>query len=178
MITLSVAKNFSRNLGGKADAKTFRETILYPAFEQDSVTVDLNGTYGFSSLWLKEVFGETALKYKNLITIEQFLERITIISDDISLFGEIRDYIEDAYDEKPALKKPFSYSTKIDLEGLGVTLGIKEDSRGLYELMLGKDFVVSGRYHLDTVYFGRKELKEFLQPFVNYMKEGFENDTY
>lgn len=87
-----------RDEGQKAHSgQEFREEYLEPIFENkhdDSiVVVNLDGTIGFGTSWLEEVFGGLARKYgKDLI-----LKRITFISNEEPyLIDDIKEYITHA----------------------------------------------------------------------------------
>lgn len=103
MIKISIAKNFSKYPGGRYiedgpdSGQEFREEHLAPLLkENNQVQVDLDGTRGYGSSFLEEVFG-------GLIREEGFNssildELLTIISTDDALLDEIESYINDAED--------------------------------------------------------------------------------
>lgn len=98
---IAVAQQFSRTPGarlrdeGPYSGQQFREEILEPAFlthrmSEEGLVVDLDGTYGYGSAWLDEVFGGLARKYG----IEEVLYAVSIISlEEPYLVEEIESYI-------------------------------------------------------------------------------------
>ena len=79
----------------------FRETVLEPAFkealtENKKIVINLDGTLGYGTSWLEEVFGGLVRKYKDIPTAK-FLEMFEFISNEEPyLIDEIREYIRDA----------------------------------------------------------------------------------
>lgn len=85
--------------GKKAHSgEEFREEYLEPNFElakknNVKLIVNLDGTIGYGTSWLEEVFGGLARK----VGKEQVLERIDFISEEEPyLIDDIKQYIKDA----------------------------------------------------------------------------------
>lgn len=83
---------------GEYSGEEFRETILEPIFKKAvdlkmKVTIDLDGTIGYGTSWLEEVFGGLTRKYsKELVN-----KHIEIISNEEPYLKEdINEYIEKA----------------------------------------------------------------------------------
>ena len=76
----------------------FREDFLQPSFEQIKDTdsfliVDLDGTIGYGTSWLEEVFGGLARTYGNEIVAQ----KLNFISEEEPyLIEDIKQYIKDA----------------------------------------------------------------------------------
>lgn len=100
-------KNFSktpgtryRDEGKKAHSgQQFREEILAPAFqkvrngEYGKLVVDLDGTIGYGTSWLEEVFGGLAREYET----QEVLHRLELISNEEPyLIEDINQYIRNA----------------------------------------------------------------------------------
>jgi len=88
-----------RDEGTKAHSgQEFREDYLEPKFkealESDKLlVVNLDGTIGYGTSWLEEVFGGLARDYG----IEEVLNRISFISEEEEyLIEDITQYIKDA----------------------------------------------------------------------------------
>lgn len=104
-IKISVAKDFTTTPGiryksqGAYSGEEFLEKILAPAYEKaesssDTIVVDLDGTSGYASSFLEEVFGGLARKYKN----KNILSKINIISEEEKyLVDEIKEYINKSF---------------------------------------------------------------------------------
>lgn len=96
---ISVAKHFSRYPAGvsKADSdrsgEAFREILVTKLRENDSVQVLLDGTGGFASNWLEEVFH--GLVAKDSFTSEDLHKRLTVHATDESLVIEVWAYMND-----------------------------------------------------------------------------------
>lgn len=104
-ITIKVS-NFSktpgsryRDEGKKAHSgEEFREDILEPAFKQaleknEKILVDLDGTIGYGTSWLEEVFGGLARLHGH----EKVLKILNFKSEEEDyLIGDIKQYITDA----------------------------------------------------------------------------------
>lgn len=88
-----------RDEGTKAHSgQEFREDYLEPTFKKvintsDTILVNLDGTIGYGTSWLEEVFGGLARKYgKNLV-----LEKLSFTSyEEEYLVDDIIQYINDA----------------------------------------------------------------------------------
>jgi len=77
---------------GPFSGERFRDDLLIPALEQhDRVTVNLDGTMGYGSSFLEEVFG--GLLRKPVYAIQDLNARIELKSKDRSLINEIREYL-------------------------------------------------------------------------------------
>lgn len=75
---------------GPNSAVEFRENILLPKLrEYNTVIVDLNGTRGFSSCFLEEVFGGLLSYYHK----EELMKKMKLVSDYSSIEDEAWDYI-------------------------------------------------------------------------------------
>lgn len=88
-----------RDEGTKAHSgQEFREDILESKFQEAlkakiKLIVDLDGTIGYGTSWLEEVFGGLARKYKK----SDVLEIIEFISNEEPyLIDDIKQYIKDA----------------------------------------------------------------------------------
>lgn len=88
-----------RDEGQKAHSgQEFREVFLEPIFEDKAnnesiIVVNLDGTIGFGTSWLEEVFGGLARKYGK----EIILKRVHFISDEEPyLIDDIKEYITHA----------------------------------------------------------------------------------
>lgn len=104
-ITINI-KDFSitpgsryRDEGKKAHSgQEFREDFLEPKFKEalqsdKLLIVNLDGTIGYGTSWLEEVFGGLARNYG----IEEVLNRIEFISEEEEyLIEDITQYIRDA----------------------------------------------------------------------------------
>lgn len=99
MKIINIAKDFSVFPGGRFkkdseySAEEFRDTILIPSIKKhNNITIELDGTRGYSSCFLEEVFG-------GLIRIgynkEYINSHINFISTRKSLITEIQTYIQD-----------------------------------------------------------------------------------
>lgn len=97
---IKIADEFSKTPGaryrsdGKYSGEEFREKFLEPFFEEDQenlITIDLDGTYGYATSFLEETFGGLARKYGS----EVCLKKINFISnEEPSLIDEILGYIK------------------------------------------------------------------------------------
>jgi len=76
----------------------FRDNFLEPAFKNiletnSKLTVNLDGTIGYGTSWLEEVFGGLARRYGNDIV----LSKLNFISEEEPyLIDDILDYIKNA----------------------------------------------------------------------------------
>ncbi|MET0155974.1 MAG: STAS-like domain-containing protein [Rickettsiales bacterium] len=109
MIEINVANQFSRFPYGrkkehtKTSGEAFREGLLLPALKKaapdETVTVVLDGTSGYGSSFLDEVFG--GLVRKNNFSQQDVESKIVIVSkEDPLLIEEIRQYVKEAAQEK------------------------------------------------------------------------------
>lgn len=98
--TLSVAK-FTRFPGIELPADDgytgdrFRKDVLIPAVKEleegQQIVVDLDGTVGYTSAFLREVFDPLAAETH--LSPAQLLQKLTIRSSDRSLIAEVQGYI-------------------------------------------------------------------------------------
>lgn len=101
---IKIAEVFSISPGsrhpdeGDFSGQEFRENILIPMFSQalgakQTLTIDLDGTLGYGTSFLEEVFGGLAREF----TIAEVLTHIKIISNEEDyLIDDIKEYIKDA----------------------------------------------------------------------------------
>lgn len=77
---------------GPFSGERFRDDLLIPALEQnEQVAVNLDGTMGYGSSFLEEVFG--GLLRKPEFAVQDLNARIELRSKDRSLINEIREYL-------------------------------------------------------------------------------------
>ena len=103
---INLAREFSVTPGprykfeGFDSAELFHEKIMSPMVnslkEDDSITIDLDGTFGYGTSFLEEVFGGSVRRYgiefaKNKLNYTSFEEPY--------LITDIEKYIEDAIEE-------------------------------------------------------------------------------
>lgn len=102
-LKINIANDFSRYPGGRKisqgqySGEEFLNTLLKPKFEEalsngTKVVILLDGTEGYGSSFLEEVFGGIVRNYPE-VDINKFLEYIT---NDKFLEQEIKEYIDDA----------------------------------------------------------------------------------
>lgn len=108
MIEINIAHDFTIAPGarnrteGLFSGEEFREIILEPMFllavkNNEKITVNLDGGYGYATSFLEESFGGLARIYG----VQQVLNKLIIISeDDLSLIENIQDYINDCQTTK------------------------------------------------------------------------------
>lgn len=101
--TIKIVEEFSRYPAGRFiddgpfSGEKFREEFIKPLLDDNVIiTIDLNGTRGYGSSFLEEVFGGLV---RNGYSMDFLLTNISFISDDKSLVLEINQYIKDASDE-------------------------------------------------------------------------------
>lgn len=89
----------ARNEGAKAHSgEEFREDYLEPLFKKalstsDTILVNLDGTIGYGTSWLEEVFGGLARIYGK----DKVLEKLSFLSyEEEYLIEDILQYINDA----------------------------------------------------------------------------------
>ncbi len=94
---ISIAKDFALKSGprfakhGDFSGEQFREEFLEPALrEYDEVVVNLDGTLGYGSSFLEEVFGGAV---RSNCPVD---EKLRLVSNDKYLVKEIQEYIRDA----------------------------------------------------------------------------------
>lgn len=106
---INICKDFSETLGarykheGLYSGEEFRETLLIPKFiesikNNEDLTINLDGGYGYPTSFLEEAFGGLARKFKDKYKSNIMLKTLKFKSDDEpSLIDEIEKYILDAY---------------------------------------------------------------------------------
>lgn len=99
MKRISIAKDFTKYPYGRYlkdgpnSAQRFRDEILIPILNANElIEIDLDGTAGFGSSFLEEVFGGAVRKGIAPSVLEKKLSFIS--KDDISLIDEIWGYIK------------------------------------------------------------------------------------
>lgn len=102
-MTINIAKDYTKSPGGRFinegaySGEDFREKILAPAFQKslennEQLTIDLDGGYGYGSSFLEEAFGGLARKTQN-----DDILKIKLISDEEpKLIKDIQKYMSDA----------------------------------------------------------------------------------
>ena len=108
MIMINVAKDFTETPGaryktqGAFSGEEFRDNILYPKFidsikNNDKLTVNLDGGYGYGSSFLEEAFGGLVRKLKKEKNMHyNDVKSIEIISNDnIAWIKKIHTYIDE-----------------------------------------------------------------------------------
>lgn len=107
-IKISIAKDFSKTPGpryikeGNFSAELFLKDIFEEEFEKaieanKKIVVDLDGTLGYATSFLEEVFGGLTRKYNS----DKVTNLIKIISNEEPwLIKDINQYIEDVKREK------------------------------------------------------------------------------
>lgn len=98
-MTISIAEDFSKCPGGRFpcdgpySAEEFRDNILIPALRNNNkVIIKLDGTRGYSSCFLEEVFGGL---YRNGVSIKD-INKIKLESSRKSLINEIKIHMKKA----------------------------------------------------------------------------------
>jgi hypothetical protein len=97
-VRIMVSSDFSRVPGGRSDGDrsgyVFRTTLINPLLnEGKNIEIILDGTYGYASSFLDEVFGGIAKEYG-----KEVAKNIKIVSEeDPSLITEINMYIDNSY---------------------------------------------------------------------------------
>ena len=101
-MTINTANDYTKSPGGRYisegeySGEDFRENILLPAFEKcqkndENLTINLDGGYGYGSSFLREAFGGLARKTKNLDIL-----KISFVSDEEpQLIDDILGYMRD-----------------------------------------------------------------------------------
>lgn len=104
MINIKVSDDFTKSPGGRYkeegnySGEEFRDLILFPKYcqakkENDKLTIDLDGCYGFPTSFIEEAFGGLARKLKD----ENIIEHLEFISnDEPGLINDIQEYIKNA----------------------------------------------------------------------------------
>ncbi len=103
MIVINIASDYTKSPGGrlrsegKYSGEDFREKMLKPQFfaainNNEDLTVNLDGGYGYATSFLEEAFGGLARE-----TNDPRVLKIKIVSDEEPyLVQKIHDYINDA----------------------------------------------------------------------------------
>ena len=83
---------------GDFSGQEFREEVLEPIFSEiinsnDILIVNLDGTIGYGTSWLEEVFGGLARKYGNKLVLNKIK---LITNEEPYLEDDIKGYIENA----------------------------------------------------------------------------------
>lgn len=101
-MTIINIKDFSKYPGpryidlGEFSGEDFRNRVLIPALENnDSVTVNFDGVYGYGSSFLEEAFGglvRCGVETNKIINLKNNL----ICTDDPSILSEVIKYIDEA----------------------------------------------------------------------------------
>ena len=101
MKTVNVAQDFTRfpsgrfKRNGSTSGEGFREQFLEPFIRNgEEVTVELDGTIGYSSSFLEEAFG--GLVRVLSIPSAELKAKLHLLSADDTLLEEINGYIDDA----------------------------------------------------------------------------------
>jgi hypothetical protein len=101
MKIINVAKDFTRfpsgrfRRNGSTSGEAFREDFLeLPLKEGQGISVELDGTIGYSSSFLEEAFGGLIRSLK--ISPFDLNSMLKLVSEDPVLLEEITSYIEDA----------------------------------------------------------------------------------
>lgn len=107
-MTINICNEFTNAPGARHrneseySGEQFREELLEPRYleairNNEILTVELDGGYGYATSFLEEAFGGLARKYD----INQVLKTIKIISEDEpALHEDIERYIKNARDKK------------------------------------------------------------------------------
>ncbi len=90
---------------GPYSGEKFRDTILYPKFmealeKKETLTVNLDGGYGYGSSFLEETFGGLVrrLKKEKNNNYKEVSKIIIISNDNVMWYEKIKKYIQDAID--------------------------------------------------------------------------------
>lgn len=112
-MTINICRDFTNAPGARHrieseySGEQFREELLEPRYleairKNDTLTVELDGGYGYATSFLEEAFGGLARKYD----IDQVLKTIKIISEDEPALNEdIERYIKNARNRKCGKKQ-------------------------------------------------------------------------
>lgn len=112
MIIINIAKDYSMTPGGRFaregrySGEDFRKTILKPQYlkareNNEQLQVNLDGGFGYATSFLEEAFGGLVRDLG-----ESEIGDIEIISDEEpELIEKIKNYIEEALQEKRGAKK-------------------------------------------------------------------------
>lgn len=106
---INVVKEYTDKPGARYESQgpnsgeKFRDTILYPKFlealeKNETLTVNLDGGYGYGSSFLEESFGGLVrrLKKEEKECYAKVLEIIIISNDNKTWLEKIKTYIEEA----------------------------------------------------------------------------------
>lgn len=101
MKIINVAKNFTRfpsgrlKKNGETSGEGFREKFLEgPLRDGQEVTIELDGTIGYSSSFLEESFGGIVRVLR--VPPHELKLKLHLVSEDPTLIEEIQGYIDDA----------------------------------------------------------------------------------
>lgn len=105
-MTINVANDYSKMPGGrfssegKYSGEDFRVKILFPKFKEskekgETMTVNLDGGYGYSTSFLEEAFGGLVRQTKD----PDVASIIIVSEEEPMLVNNIKDYIEAAIKE-------------------------------------------------------------------------------
>ena len=101
-MTIINVKDFSKYPGpryirlGDFSGEEFRNNILIPALKQnDEVTVNFDGVYGYGSSFLEEAFGGLVRRGVDKNKIKKLKDNL-ICNDDPSIIVEVKKYIDEA----------------------------------------------------------------------------------
>ncbi|MBD5641877.1 MAG: STAS-like domain-containing protein [Desulfovibrio sp.] len=100
MTTINIANDFSLYPGGRypedgpKSGQEFRESFLVPLLQKDEpIRIELDGTRGYGSSFLEEVFGGLVRKG---FSPQMILSKIRLITSRPGLQDEITEYIKNA----------------------------------------------------------------------------------
>lgn len=94
-------KNFSKYPGpryirlGDFSGEEFRDNVLIPALQNDYISVDFDGVYGYGSSFLEEAFGGLVRKGVSVEKIARLKDNLKC-DDDPSIVVEVQKYINEA----------------------------------------------------------------------------------
>lgn len=92
------------NKDGPFSGERFLKEFLIPALqENDTVVIELDGTFGYGSSFLEEVFGGLIRAEK--FTEEEINSKLNIKTDDFVVKTEVNLYIEEALVEQKSAQK-------------------------------------------------------------------------
>ena len=101
VMKINIAKDFSKNPAGryisdgKYSGESFLKNLLIPAITtHDLVELDFTGVRGYGSSFLEEAFG--GLIRETNMDLKEFMDKITIVTQDPFLVPEINSYVSDA----------------------------------------------------------------------------------
>lgn len=109
MIYINISKDYSITPGGRYvedgpfSGQDFRNKILEPAYKDavasgQTISVNLDGGYGYATSFLEESFGGLA-RIHGSSEVRRIIEEI-VSDDEPALIGKISEYIEKAEEKK------------------------------------------------------------------------------